>query len=114
MPLIAGSGHRANIGAEYRVYAGPMPNALGLARTYHFATEEEARTFAAHTKMAAWSDHKVDRKVTITFPGGFTVAITLEPLPLLDNIHRGEEELLERGMDGLPTLDDLVPPEPES
>lgn len=63
---------------QYKVYAGPMPNSLGVARTYHFPTESAARLFAEHTKAAAWADHGVDRKVTIEFPGGFKVAVTLE------------------------------------
>ena len=62
----------------YSVYAGPMPNALGLARNYKFHTEDEARRFARHTKEAAWTDHQVDRKVLITYPEGFTVSIELE------------------------------------
>lgn len=67
------------MGDDYAVYAGPMPGTLGIARTYHFPTEAKARLFAEHTKNAAWQDHEVDRKVTITFPQGFTIAITLVP-----------------------------------
>lgn len=66
---------------DYRVYAGPMPGTLGIARTYHFTTEEEARLFAEHTKNAAWQDHGFDRKVTIRFPAGYQVVVTLEPPP---------------------------------